>query len=80
MSFRNEGNIDRGIRVVLGVLLLVAGWGGIVEGALGTVFQWLGFVLLATGLIGWCPLYAIFGFSTRAAGRVAERQKAAVTG
>ena len=32
MSFRNEGNIDRGIRVVLGVLLLVAGWGGIVEG------------------------------------------------
>jgi hypothetical protein len=80
MSFRNEGNIDRGIRVALGVLLLVAGWGGIVEGTPGTVFQWLGFVPLATGLIGWCPLYAIFGVSTRPAGSVAERQEVAVTG
>jgi hypothetical protein len=29
------------------------------------VLQWLGFVPLLTGLIGWCPLYALFRFSTK---------------
>lgn len=64
MSFVNEANWDRIGRVGLGVLLLVLGWAGVVEGTLGTVFTWLGFVPLATGLVGWCPLYAIFRFRT----------------
>ena len=34
--------------------------------ATGTVgwWGWLGIVLLATGALGWCPPYAIFGFNT----------------
>ena len=60
----NEAGWDRIARVVLGLVLLVLGWGGIVDGTLGMVFSWLGFVPLATGLAGWCPLYAIFGFRT----------------
>ena len=51
-------------RVALGVVLLYLGWSGTVGGALGTVFQFLGFVPLLTGLAGWCPLYAVFGFRT----------------
>jgi hypothetical protein len=27
---------------------------------LGVILQWLGFVPLITGLIGWCPLYSLF--------------------
>lgn len=69
MNFINEASWDRIGRVVLGIVLLVLGWGGIVEGALGTVFQYLGFVPLATGLLGWCPLYAIFGFRTNTAAK-----------
>jgi hypothetical protein len=28
------------------------------------VWAWIGVVPLATGAIGWCPPYAMFGFST----------------
>ena len=66
----NEGTVDRVIRVIAGIALLVLGWGGVVDGTLGTVFKVLGFVPLATGLTGWCPLYAALGISTR--GRRAE--------
>ena len=33
----------------------------------GAVLQWLGFVPLLTGLIGWCPLYSVFHIKTKAA-------------
>jgi hypothetical protein len=61
----NEGTADRIVRIVAGIALLVLGWGEIVTGTLGTVFKFLGFVPLLTGLVGWCPLYAIGKFSTR---------------
>ena len=55
----NIGNIERGIRVVGGLVLV-----GLA--ATGTVgwWGWLGVVPLATGLIGWCPPYAMLGIST----------------
>jgi hypothetical protein len=64
VKFTNEAGWDRIGRVVLGVVLLVLGWGGIVEGGWGTFLQYFGFVPLVTGLAGWCPLYAIFRFRT----------------
>lgn len=60
----NESSIDRVIRVILGVVLLVLGWGNLVPGTLGLVFKILGFVPLLTGLVGFCPLYSIFKFKT----------------
>jgi membrane protein implicated in regulation of membrane protease activity len=56
---RNEGTIDRIIRVVVGIVLLV------VAAATGT---WLlaipGVAALATGALGFCGLYQLFGIST----------------
>ena len=55
----NVGGIYRILRIVLGLVLIAlaatntVGWWG-----------WLGIVPLATGALGWCPPYAIFGFST----------------
>ena len=56
---QNVGGIDRILRIVAGLVLI-----GLA--ATGTVgwWGWLGIVLLATGAIGWCPPYAIFGFNT----------------
>ena len=55
----NVGGIDRILRIVLGLVLI-----GLA--ATGTVGLWgyIGAVPLATGLIGWCPPYALFGWST----------------
>jgi hypothetical protein len=64
MKFVNEAGWDRIARIVLGAAMLFLGWTGVVGGALGAIFQWLAFIPLITGLVGWCPLYAIFKFRT----------------
>ncbi len=66
MSFANEANWDRIGRVVLGLGLLYLGWADIVTGGWGSVLKIVGFVPLLTGLVGWCPLYALFRFRTNA--------------
>lgn len=71
MSYMNEGTTDRVIRIVAGIVLLALGWGEVVAGTLGSVFKVLGFIPLVTGLVGWCPLYAIGRFSTRHGGKTA---------
>lgn len=64
MTWVNEAGWDRVLRIALGVVMLVLGWGGFVGGTPGVVLSWLGFVPLATGLIGWCPAYMLFGIRT----------------
>lgn len=63
----NEAGWERFARLVLGVALLWLGWGGVVTGTPGAVLKIAGFLPLLTALIGWCPLYAVLGFSTRRA-------------
>ncbi len=66
MQFINEAGWDRIGRVVIGVVLLILGWAGIVTGGWGTFLKIVGFVPLVTGLAGWCPLYMVFRFRTNA--------------
>jgi hypothetical protein len=60
----NEAGWDRALRVVIGVVLLYLGWSGVVGGTLGWILKIGGFLPLATGIAGWCALYAILGVST----------------
>ncbi|MHB8778750.1 MAG: YgaP family membrane protein [Anaerolineales bacterium] len=60
----NESNVDRIIRAVAGVVLLYLGFSGVLGGALAIVADVLGTVMLVTSAIGFCPLYAMFKFST----------------
>jgi len=56
---KNVGGLDRTARILVGVALIVAtlvGWIG--------WWGWIGVVPLATGLVSFCPLYPLFGFST----------------
>lgn len=55
----NVGGIDRIARIVIGLVLI----GLAATGTVG-MWGWLGVVPLATGAIGWCPPYAIFGWNT----------------
>ena len=56
---RNVGDIDKGLRIVAGLVLLALGW-------FGPLGWWglIGLVPLATGLIGNCPVYSLLGLST----------------
>jgi hypothetical protein len=63
----NEANWDRIVRAVLGIALLYLGLTGAVAGTLGVVFDILGAILLITGVVGFCPLYALLKFSTKKA-------------
>lgn len=65
MFATNEGRSDRKIRIALGYLLLVIGFGGFVGGDAGLVLGTLGLLPLITGLVGWCPLYSVLGTGTR---------------
>lgn len=56
----NIGLLDRALRIVVGLLLI----GLAIQGAIG-LWGYLGVVPLLTGVAGNCPLYAMFGFSTR---------------
>jgi hypothetical protein len=56
---RNIGGIERIVRVVVGFIIIsLAFWG------LKTPWAYLGIIPIATGLIGWCPPYALLGIST----------------
>lgn len=61
---RNMSNLDRIIRVVLAALFVYLYFGGVITGALGIILVVLGGVFLLTSLVGFCPLYAPFKFST----------------
>jgi len=55
----NVGGIDRTLRIVAGLALI----GLAATGTVG-LWGWIGVVPLATGAIGWCPPYALFGWNT----------------
>jgi len=61
---KNEGVADRVIRIVLAVVLSALVLGKQVSGTAAIVVGIAAVVLLLTGLIGWCGLYAVLGINT----------------
>jgi hypothetical protein len=61
---RNMSNLDRILRALLAAVFAYLYFGGVVTGAIGIVLVVLGAVLLLTAIIGFCPLYVPFKFST----------------
>lgn len=62
---RNVGNIDRGIRGLVGVALLMIFF---VAPPANVMVYWgclvVGLVMVATAALSWCPPYTIFGLNT----------------
>jgi len=63
----NESGLDRLIRVVLGIALLALNFGGVVTGGFGIVLVVVGALALLTGILGFCPLYAVLKIHTHKA-------------
>ena len=60
----NLSNLDRTIRVIVAALFAYLYFGGLVTGVLGIVLAAFGVVFVLTAIIGYCPLYTLFKFST----------------
>lgn len=54
----NVGGIDRVIRIVAGLALIVWALLG------GPMWAWIGVVALATGLMNFCPAWSLLGINT----------------
>ena len=61
---RNVGSIDRGLRVLIGLALIVAA----LTGTIG-VWGYIGIVPLLTAFVGYCPAYSVIGMNTCPKGR-----------
>jgi hypothetical protein len=55
----NEGTIDRVLRVLVGLAVLSLAFVGP-----KSMWGWVGLVPLLTGVVGFCPLYAVLGIRT----------------
>lgn len=55
----NEGGLDRAVRVIVGLAII-----SLVFVGPKTPWAWLGLVPLLTGIVGFCPAYALFGIRT----------------
>lgn len=64
----NVGTIDRGLRIVLGLVLLAAPFVsglGIFESGIATVLSVIvGIVMITTSALRFCPLYRVLGIQT----------------
>ena len=56
---KNVGSVERVIRVIAGIAILSLAFVGP-----QSPWAYLGIIPLVTGLMGWCPAYALLGIST----------------
>ena len=60
---KNVGNLDRGLRIVVGLALLTFA----IAGPADIAWKWVGYigiVPIVTALISWCPAYTLLGIRT----------------
>jgi hypothetical protein len=56
---KNVGDLERIIRIIAGIAIISLAFVGP-----RSPWAYLGIIPLATGLMGWCPPYAMLGIST----------------
>ncbi|MCJ7545474.1 MAG: DUF2892 domain-containing protein [Deltaproteobacteria bacterium] len=62
---QNMGTIDRAIRVILAILVLVLYLAGRISGTTAIILGIFAVIFFLTSLVGFCPLYALLKISTK---------------
>jgi len=60
----NVAGWDRGIRVIMGIVLIVLGFIGVLSGTLAVIGYVIGAILLVTGITTFCPACKLFVIKT----------------
>ena len=63
MFKQNMGTVDRAVRIALGIILAAMGM-LVLKGMASTVVSIVALIPLITGIVGFCPLYVPWKFST----------------
>ena len=61
---KNMSSADRIIRLIISAIIVTLYFTNVVGGTIGVILLVLSGVFTFTSIIGFCPLYAIFGIST----------------
>ncbi|HPD56265.1 MAG TPA: DUF2892 domain-containing protein [Smithellaceae bacterium] len=61
---KNMGTVDRVIRVLLAVVVLILYLTGNITGLAATILGVIAVIFVVTSIIGFCPLYVPFKIST----------------
>lgn len=62
---KNVGAIDKGIRIILALIIAALYTLGVIGGGFGAFLGIVALVLIATSALSYCPLYQFLGLSTR---------------
>lgn len=61
---KNMGNIDRIIRVLIALAVVVLFMTNVISGTVAIVLGAVAGIFVLTSLVGTCPLYKLFGISS----------------
>lgn len=61
---KNVGTVDRVIRAVIGVAAVIGAFSLGLTSVWGIVLAVVAVIALVTAIVGFCPLYRLFGIST----------------
>ncbi|KFO66889.1 membrane protein [Smithella sp. SCADC] len=61
---KNMGTIDRVIRILLAIVVIVLYLNGSITGVAAIILGIVAFIFIVTSLIGFCPLYVPLNIST----------------
>ena len=70
---RNIGTFDRILRITVGLFLIIATTANLIG-----VWGWIGIVVLATGLLSFCPMYTVLGVRSCGAQTHADKDASVV--
>ena len=62
---KNMGVIDRVVRILIAVVVAVLYFTHVISGTLGIILLIVAGILVLTSVVGLCPLYLLFGISSR---------------
>ena len=62
---KNMGTIDKVIRILVAVIVVVLYFTHVISGVLAIILLALSAIFVVTSILSFCPLYLPFGLSTR---------------
>jgi hypothetical protein len=61
---KNMGTIDKVIRILVAVMVVILYFTNLISGTLAIILLAVSAIFVVTSILGFCPLYLLFGLST----------------